>query len=136
MFGVFCQYSIVTIAQTQKINVFWIAQSSAYLELLLFYHSDDFWRFRGYFCEKTWLQKLTILGHGAGHLQLMISGSENLKISHLEKSVIFEPYFIFLIGLTHTNNFSMVLLACLLKKFSCDMHTLWATAYLKTTVCS
>ena len=51
-FGVFCKYTIVTFAQTQKINVFWKVLSLAYLEPFLFYQSGDFWRFRGDFRKK------------------------------------------------------------------------------------
>ena len=56
-FGVFCKYTIVAFAQTQKINVFWKVQSLAYLEPFLFYQSGDFWRFRGDFRKKIMTKK-------------------------------------------------------------------------------
>ena len=51
------------------------------------------------------------------------------------KKCYFGHYFWFLIGFTHTNNLSQVLLSCLLKKFLCDMHTLWVPAHRKSAVC-
>ena len=123
----------------QKINLFWIAQSLVYLEPFLFYQPGDFWRFRGDFRKKNYDEKkfffskfffkfleIACFEHNLARFEEKIF----LKISKnffenfsFWKKCHFGHYFRFLTGFTHTNNLSMVLLSCLLKKFLCDMHT-------------
>ena len=141
----------VEFAQTQKVNVFWKFQSLAYLELFLFYQSGNFWRFCGDFRKKKTSKKIfffkIFFSNFWKSLFLSVIWRDLRKIFFwkfqknffenfsLWKKCNFGHYFRFLIGFTHTNNLSMVLLSCLLKKFLCDMHTHWAPKHLKTAVC-
>ena len=52
------------------------------------------------------------------------------------KKCYFGQYFWFLIGFTHTNNLSQVLLSWLFKKFLCDMYTHCVPTHLYLPVCT
>ena len=55
---------------------------------------------------------------------------------HFFKKCYFYGYFLFLIGFTHTNNLSQVLLSWLFTKFLCDVYTHCIPTHLYLPVCS
>ena len=136
----------------QKINVFWIAQSLVYLEPFLFYQPGDFWRFRGDFRKKYDFKKkfffkiffwnfckslfLSLIWRDLKKKIFLKISKKIFENLSFWKKYYFGQYFWFLIGFTHTNNLSQVLLSWLFKKFLCDMYSHWLPMHLYLPVCS